>query len=187
MVTRVVPVRARAAIGDTVMVHGRPAVVVELLPREPGRARAARVTHDPPCRACERSLQYEVPRRRWRCPSCNTVFAPASLAAVCREAERNARQLQSGIPGAMALLQRAAAAGGAESRDALLAAATGAERHALRWALREAGEVPLSAEDCRQAATTLFAARSVEGGAMVGPVGSSGEESRSPAYPKAEC
>jgi hypothetical protein len=34
---------------------------------------------------------------------------PGTLAAVCREAERRVRQLQSGIPGAMALLQRAAA------------------------------------------------------------------------------
>ena len=53
MVTRVTPVRARAVVGDTVMVQGRPAVVVDLLPPEPGRARAARGTHDPPCRTCE--------------------------------------------------------------------------------------------------------------------------------------
>lgn len=43
MVTRVVPVRARAAIGDTVMVRGHPAVVVvvDLLPRDPGHPRSA--------------------------------------------------------------------------------------------------------------------------------------------------
>ena len=159
MVTRVVPVRARAVVGDTVMVHGRPAVVVDLLPREPGRARTARVTHDPPCRACERRLQYELPHRRWRCPGCHTIYAPASLAAACRAAERSARQLQRGIPGATAMLRSAADAGGAASRDALLETATGAERLALRWALRDAGEGPLSAERCRQAAATLFAAR----------------------------
>ena len=45
MVTRVVRVRARAAIGDTVMVGGRAAVVVHLLPRE-GRT-AARGAGDP--------------------------------------------------------------------------------------------------------------------------------------------
>ena len=56
MVTRVVRVRARAVVGDTVMVHGRPAVVVELLTRERGQLHTARVTHDPPCRACERRL-----------------------------------------------------------------------------------------------------------------------------------
>lgn len=159
MVTRVVPVRARAVVGDTVMVHGRPAVVVELLARERGQLHTARVTHDPPCRACERRLQYEAPRRRWRCPDCNTIYAPASLAAVCRAAERSARQLQRGSPGAIAMLRSAADAGGAESRDALLAAATGAELHALRWALRDAGSGALSAERCRQAAAALFAAR----------------------------
>ena len=84
------------------MVHGRPAVVVDLLPREPGRPRTARVTHDPPCRACERRLQYELPHRRWQCPGCHTIYAPASLAATCRAAERSARQLQRGIPGARA-------------------------------------------------------------------------------------
>ena len=141
------------------MVQGRPAVVVHLLPREPGRPPAARVTHDPPCRACERGLQYEAPRRRWRCPDCRTAYTPVTLAAVCREAERSGRQLQNGTPGATALLQRAAAAGGAVSRAALLEMVTGAERHALRWALRDAGEGPLSPERCRQAPQVLFAAR----------------------------
>ena len=159
MVTRVVPVRARAVVGDTVMVHGRPAVVVDLLAREPGRPRTARVTHDPPCRACERSLQYEALHRRWRCPGCDTIYAPASLAAMSRQAERSARQLQRGTPGAIAMLRRAADAGGAASREALLEAVTGAERHALRWALRDVGSGPLSPQRCRQAAATLFAAR----------------------------
>jgi len=84
MVSRVVRVRARAVVGDTVMVDGRAAVVVDLLPREPGRARAARATHDPPCRVCERRLQYDAPHRRWRCPDCRTTYSPAALAAVCR-------------------------------------------------------------------------------------------------------
>ena len=73
--------------------------------------------------------------------------------------ERTARQLGRGIPGAAAFLLRAAEAGGAESRDALLEAVTGAERHAVRWALRDAGEGPLSPERCRGAAKMLFAAR----------------------------
>ena len=38
MVTRVVPVPARADVGDTVMVGGRPLAVAHLLPRLPGRA-----------------------------------------------------------------------------------------------------------------------------------------------------
>lgn len=142
------------------MADGRAAVVVQLLPGgKPGRARAARATHDPPCRVCERRLQYEDQSRQWRCPDCNTTYGATALAAVCLEAERSARQLKRGIPGATALLLRAAEAGGAESRDILLAAVTGAERHAMRWALREAGDVLLSPERCRQAAQVLFAAR----------------------------
>ena len=78
---------------------------------------------------------------------------------MCQEVERNARQLQRGIPGATALLRRAAEAGGALSRDVLLEAVTGAERHAMRWALRDVGDGPLSPERCHQAAQVLFAAR----------------------------
>ena len=43
------PVRARAVVGDTVMVQGRPG--------GGGRPAAA--------------------RRRWRCPGCHTIYAPA--------------------------------------------------------------------------------------------------------------
>ena len=73
------------------MAYGRPAVVVQLLPREAGRARAARATHDPPCRVCERGLQYEDQHRHWRCPDCHTTYGPTALAAVCLAAERSAR------------------------------------------------------------------------------------------------
>ena len=65
------------------MVDGRAAVVVHLLAREPGRPRAARVTHDPPCRACERRLQYDAMHRRWMCPDCRATHTPTVLAAVC--------------------------------------------------------------------------------------------------------
>ena len=77
-------------------------------------------------------------------------YTPTALAAVCLGAERSARQLQRGISGAIALLLRAAEAGGGMSRDVLLEAVTGAERHAMRWALRDVGEGPLSPERCRQ-------------------------------------
>ena len=56
---------ARAVVGDTVMVYGCPAVVVELLLRERGQLHTARVTHDPPWRVYERRLQFEALRRRW--------------------------------------------------------------------------------------------------------------------------
>ena len=108
---------------------------------------------------CERRLQYDALHRHWRCPDCRATYSPTALAAVCQEVERNARQLQRGIPGATALLRRAAEAGGALSRDVLLEAVTGAERHAMRWALRDVGDGPLSPERCHQAAQVLFAAR----------------------------
>ena len=98
MMTRVVRVRARAVVGDTVMVAGRAAVVVHLEPRERGRARTARATHDPPCRDCERSLRYDEARRRWQCPACLAFYSPDALAAVCREAERRARRQQRAEP-----------------------------------------------------------------------------------------
>ncbi|MCY4442175.1 MAG: hypothetical protein OXE53_18450 [Deltaproteobacteria bacterium] len=68
-----------------------------------------------------------------RCPGCHIIYAPASLAGGVPGGGRSARQLQRGILGATALLRSAADAGGAESRDALLETATGAERHAMRW------------------------------------------------------
>ena len=143
MLTRVIRVRARVAVGDTVMAYGRAAVVVHLLPREPGRPRAARATHDPPCRACNRRLEYDDLQRDWQCPDCGTTYSATALAAVCGEVERNARRLWSGTP----------------SRDALLESATGAERHAMRWALRDTGDGPLSPARCRQAVQVLVASR----------------------------
>lgn len=53
------------------------------------------------------------------------------------------------------MLLRAVAAGGAASREALLASVGGAERQALSWALREAGEGRLTAARCRQAVREL--------------------------------
>lgn len=53
------------------------------------------------------------------------------------------------------MLLRAAAAGGAPGRDALLATVSGAERQALSWALRNAGEGRLTPARCRQVAREL--------------------------------
>ena len=63
--------------------------------------------------------------------------------------------MRRGADGAAALLLRATAAGGALSRAALLEGVTGPERHALRWALRDAGDAPVSPERCRQAVADL--------------------------------
>ena len=96
MVTRVVRVRARAVVGDTVMVDGRAAVVVHLLAREPGRPRAARVTHDPPCQACERRLQYDALHRGWMCPDCRATYTPTVLATQRRRRSFRPRGTASG-------------------------------------------------------------------------------------------
>ena len=72
-----------------------------------------------------------------------------------RERDRRHRQIARGAPGAAVLLLRTAAAGGALLRAALVAGVRGAERRALRWALRDADDRPLSAERCRAAAVEL--------------------------------
>ena len=74
------------------------------------------------------------------------------------------RQVVRGAPGAAAVLLRAAAAGGALSRAALLAGVTGAERRALAWVVRDVGDAPLSPERCRQAARELEAMSSLGDG-----------------------
>ena len=108
-----------------------------------------------------------IPPRCWRCPDCSqTRAALADLLAehvadgvragnARRDRERRARQVLRGAPGAAALLMRAAAAGGATSRAALVEATSGPEKRALRWALRDDGDRPLSAERCRAAAADL--------------------------------
>ncbi|MDE0227786.1 MAG: hypothetical protein OXJ62_02895 [Spirochaetaceae bacterium] len=157
----------RTAAGDTVMVDGRPTVVLHLLPRLAGRPRSARVTNKPPCRRCEAPLHWQLPERRWRCSVCSDTPSTEQLAEWAREhgddggragrehRERRYRQVARGAPGAAVLLLRTAAAGGALSCAALIDGVSGAERRALRWALRDAGDRPLSAERCRAAAVEL--------------------------------
>jgi len=168
MTTRVVPV-PRCEPGDTVMVDGRPHLVLFHLPRLAGRPLAARVTHDPPCRLCEAPLRWELPRRTWCCPDCHDTPTREHLQEWCREhvadgvragkarrdRDRRTRQVARGAPGAGAVLLRAAATGGAPSRAYLADRLAGAERRALRWALRDDGDRPLSAARCREAAAEL--------------------------------
>ena len=171
MQTRVVPVPARAGVGVTVMVDGRPLAVAHLLPRQPGRGRAARATAAPSCGTCESALRWDALRRCWWCPDCHARYPAAALADLLREhlvdavragkARRNraarAQQVARGAPGAAAVLLRAAADGGAPGRHDLFSRVDGPERRALRWALRDAGDAPLSAERCREAARELEA------------------------------
>ena len=70
-----------------------------------------------------------------------------------RDRGTRGRQVARGAPGAGLLA--AARDGGAPSRAYLADRLTGAERRALRWALRDDGDRPLSAERCREAADEL--------------------------------
>ena len=72
-----------------------------------------------------------------------------------RRGTRRNRQVARGAPGAAAVLLRAAADGGALSRAYLVDLASGAERRALAWALRDDGDRPLPAARCREAAAAL--------------------------------
>ena len=178
MTARVAPVPPPARPGDTVMVDGHPMVVLRLLPHLRGRPPAARLTPDLPCGTCEAALRYDALRRRWCCTECQSGYEGEALADLAREhvrdgvragrARRNrasrGRQVVRGAPGAAAVLLRAAAAGGALSRAALLAGVTGAERRALAWVVRDVGAAPLSPERCRQAARELEAMSSLGDG-----------------------
>ena len=90
MVTFVVPVPAHAAVGATVLVERRPAVVVALLPRVPGRGRgrAARVTRAPECGQCEAPLSFDPagdPAARWGCSECDARYGAPDLADLLTE------------------------------------------------------------------------------------------------------
>ncbi|MCY4482823.1 MAG: hypothetical protein OXC12_08115 [Spirochaetaceae bacterium] len=169
MTTHVAPVPPQARPGDTVLVDGRPEVVLRLLPHLRGRPPAARLTSDLPCGTCEEPLSYDALRRQWRCSECRSTYDGEALGELVREHVRDgvragksrrergtrARQVARGAPGAAAVLLRAAAAGGAPGRAVLLREVTGPERRALAWALRDAGSAPLSAECCRMGAAEL--------------------------------
>ena len=173
MTARVVSVTPAPDPGDTLLLDGRPHMVLHRLPKLPGRRSAVRVTDDLPCGACEAApLRYDAPRRRWWCPSCRMAYDRAALADLAgehvadgvrvgkarRASGTRARQVARGAPGASVVLLRAAADGGALSRAYLLGTVNGPERRALAWALRDDGDRPLSAERCREAAGELAAA-----------------------------
>lgn len=169
MTTRVVAVRARAKPGDTLMIGGRPHLILFTLPRQLGRRPAARVTAAPTCRLCEARLQWHLTRRIWQCSECADTPTADQLAAWCREQEADsadageahdrrdvrANQVARGAPGAIARLLRAANDGGAPSRAYLLDTVTGSERRALAWVLRDIGDQSVSASQCRVAAAKL--------------------------------
>ena len=79
------PARGESDPGDTLLFDGRPAVVLHLLPKLPGRRPAVRAAFDLPCGACEAPLRYDAPRRQWRCSGYSTVYDREALADVARE------------------------------------------------------------------------------------------------------
>ena len=74
VVARVVSLTPTPDPGETRLLDGRPAVVLYLLPKLPGRRPAVRAAFDLPCGACEAPLHYDAPWRRWWCPSCRMVY-----------------------------------------------------------------------------------------------------------------
>ena len=94
MTTHVAPVLPRARPDDTVLVDGRPEVVLHLLPHLHGRPPAARPTADLPCGTCEEPLRYDALRRRWRCPSVGTYDREA-LADLVRAYSYRLRTISS--------------------------------------------------------------------------------------------
>ena len=77
--------RRRSRPGETRLLDGRPAVVLYLLPKLPGRRPAVRAAFDLPCGACEAPLRYDAPRRQWWCSGCSTVYDREALADLARE------------------------------------------------------------------------------------------------------
>ena len=61
MVTRVVSLTPAPDPGDTLLLDGRPAVVLHLLPKLPGRRPDVRAAFDLPCGACDTPLTYDAP------------------------------------------------------------------------------------------------------------------------------
>ena len=70
MTTRVVSLTPTPDPGDTLLLDGRPTVV---LYRLPGRNPPVRVTGDLPCGTCQAPVRYDTSRCQWWCPSCSRL------------------------------------------------------------------------------------------------------------------
>ncbi len=81
MTTRVVSLTPTPDPGDTLLLDGRPTVV---LYRLPGRNPPVRVTGDLPCGTCQSPVRYDAVRCRWWCPSCRVPYDRTALADLAR-------------------------------------------------------------------------------------------------------
>ena len=80
--------RPTPELGDTLLVAGRPAVVVSLLPGRRRHEVTARCAYDLPCGRCGTPLSYNAAHRCarcWRrCSGCRVFYGHHSLAELAR-------------------------------------------------------------------------------------------------------
>ena len=76
--------RPTPELGDTLLVAGRPAVVVSLLPGRRRHEVTARCAYDLPCSRCGTPLSYNAAHRCWRCSGCRVFYGHDSLAELAR-------------------------------------------------------------------------------------------------------
>ena len=67
-------------LGDTLLVAGRPAVVVALLPGRHRHQTTTRCAYELPCDRCGVSLSYSGVHQTWRCVGCGRSYGRAALA-----------------------------------------------------------------------------------------------------------
>ena len=76
----VVFIRPVPELGDTLLVDGRPAVVVSLLPCRRRYEATARYAYDLPCSRCGAPLGCSVLIQRWWCNGCRVTYGRDALA-----------------------------------------------------------------------------------------------------------
>ena len=80
----VVVIRPAPELGDTLLVDGRPAVVVALLPGRHRHEVTARCAYDLPCDRCGTPLSYSGMCQSWRCSGCRVFYGHRTLAKLAR-------------------------------------------------------------------------------------------------------
>ena len=79
-----VVMRPAPELGDTLLVDGRPAVVMSLLPGRHRHEVTARYAYDLPCGRCGTPLSYSGVHRSWRCDGCRASYGHGALAKLAR-------------------------------------------------------------------------------------------------------
>ena len=77
-------IRPAPELGDTLLVDGRPAVVVELLPGRHRRDATARYAYDLSCSRCNAALDYCTALQWWRCSGCGRIYGRPALTRMVR-------------------------------------------------------------------------------------------------------